>query len=169
LNTVSLLVQALPVQQGRAGFLCHVDETSRKLGFDQAWVWARRYYGIDIVDPVEETWDVTKGLLGVNWLTILGERWLKGPLKDVEWVDRSGLLRITQTQPGGVVLQAGANPVIGDQNRFQDVSAYAAASIKTAAALIEEPTGFPGMFDDHESTLLWRRRFIEPQAWHDLA
>jgi len=169
LGATSLLAQALPVQQGRAGYVCEVDENNRKIGFDQAWVWARRYYGMDVFDSVEETWDATKGLLGVNWLTIVGERWMKGPLKDVPLEDRSGVVRVSKTPHGGVVLQAGTNPTIGDHNRVQDVSALALASKILEPALIEAPTGLPGMFDDHQSTLLWIRRFLDPQAWHENA
>ena len=96
-------------------------------------------------------------------------RWMKGPLKDVPLEDRSGVVRVSKTPHGGVVLQAGTNPTIGDHNRVQDVSALALASKILEPALIEAPTGLPGMFDDHQSTLLWIRRFLDPQAWHENA
>ena len=166
LEATDTVVQNLPVQQGRAGYLCHVDERARRIGFDQAWLWARRYDGIDIVDTVEETWDATRALLGVNWLTILGERWLAGPLKDVA-LDSSDRVSATSTRYGGVILQAGSSPTIGDQNRFQDVSAYSAASILIKPALLETPTGLPGRFDYRKSTGAWIHRFIDPQAWRE--
>jgi hypothetical protein len=160
------LLDVLPVQQGRAGFQCHVDEANRKIGFDQAWAWARRYYGMDIVDPVEETWNAVTGVLGVSWLTLLGSRWLEGPLKDVDLAHVDPSVTVTHKKHG-VLLQAGARPSVGDQNHFEDVSIYTEVSRIVEPALIESPTHFPGMFDDHESTGLWVRRFLDPTAWQD--
>jgi hypothetical protein len=162
------LLELLPVQQGRAGYLCHVDESSRGLGFDQAWAWARRYYGVDIVDPVEGTWDAPRGLLGVSWLTVLGARWVEGELKDVPLDTPASPVQSFRAKHG-LILAAGCEPPTGDQNRFEDVSALTAVSRLVEPALIAEPTQLPGMFTDHESTKAWIRRFLDPTTWRDSA
>lgn len=169
LRASHMLAEALPVQQGRGGYLCHVDDINRKVGFDQAWVWARQYYGMDIVDTVAETWDAPKGLLGTNWITIVGPKWLSGPLSEVPHRNATGTVSIVKMPNGGVILQAGTSPTLGDHNRLQDVSAYVQVSMMIAPALIEKPTGLPGMFYDHQSTRLWMCRFIDPDAWHNKA
>jgi hypothetical protein len=160
------LATTLPVQQGRAGYFCHVQESNRKVGFDQAWAWCRRYYGLDIIDSPHDTWDAVKGILGVNWLTIIGERWLKGPLRKVN-LDKVDPTIVVHRGGTSVILQAGAHSSVGDQNIFEDVSAYSRASALVEPAFIPTPTELPGMFDDHESTKAWIRRFLDPSAWRD--
>jgi hypothetical protein len=105
----------------------------------------------------------------VNWLNVVGRRWLEGSLETADFEDRSGLLRTTRASHGVVLVQAGGNPILGDHNRFQDITAYALVSKLLEPALIKEPTGLAGMFHDHGSTLAWIRRFVEPQQWHDHA
>lgn len=168
LEVTRLLCDALPIQQGVAGYLCHVDEASRGAGFDQAWAWARRYYGLHVVDPVEVTWDAPRGLWGVNWLTVVGARWLDDPLQNAALDALPAPLRVTRAKHG-IVLQAGDQPTIGDLNRFDDLSAYTLASRALEPALIGDPTSLPGMFDDHESTTVWLRRFVDPSRWANSA
>jgi hypothetical protein len=166
LTLTSQLVDLLPVQQARAGYLCHIDDVERSLGFDQAWVWARRFYGLDIVDPVEQTWDATEGIYGVNWLTVLGKRWLDKELAAIDFDHVPPPVRVLR-QKQGIILQAGAAPSTGDQNLFEDVGAYTEVTRLIEPALVKSPTAFPGMFTDHESTELWLRRFLDPTAWRD--
>lgn len=163
-----LLCAALPVQQGVAGYLCSVAEASRAVGFDQAWAWARRYYGVHVFDPVEHTWDAPHGLLGVNWLTLLGNAWLQpdAALAGVDLDHVAAPLSVTRT-PHAAIVRAGNRPLLGDQNRFEDLSAYTLASRLVEPALIQEPAHLPGMFRDHESTPKWIRRFLDPTAWQN--
>ena len=165
-QTTMELAAVLPAQQGRAGYQCHVVDDARRVGFDQAWAWARRYYGVEVVDPVAGSWDAVQGLLGVNWLTVVGKPWLEGKLKDVDLSAPAAPLRALST-PAGTVLVAGRRPTAGDQNLFEDVSAYTLASRLIEPALVAEPTDFPGMFTDKESTALWIRRFLDPGAWEE--
>ena len=163
-----MLCDALPVQQGVAGYVCNVDEANRAVGFDQAWAWARRYYGLHVFDPVEHTWDAVHGLLGVNWLTVVGNVWLQpdAALAGAGFDHASAPLSVTRTA-NATIVRAGNRPLLGDQNRFDDLSAYTLASRLVEPALIKEPTQLPGMFSDHESTPQWIRRFLDPTAWQN--
>ena len=176
-----VLCEALPVQQGCAGYTCHVAQESRGAGFDQAWAWARRYYGLHVIDPVKTTWDAVNGLCGVNWLTVVGARWLADPLQADAFDSLPAPLRVhrlarEEAPPRSagaiqrtVIVQAGERPTLGDQHQFDDLSAYTFASRAVEPALIAEPTSLPGMFSDHESTAPWLRRFLDPSSWRDSA
>jgi hypothetical protein len=143
-----VLCELLPVQQGVGGYLCHVDELGRAAGYDQAWAWARRYYGLHIADPVRSSWDSRKGLCGVRWLTFLGKRWLRNKrLAGVDFDAVSAPLRSERTRHG-VLLCAGKRPSLGDQNQFDDLSAYTLASQLVEPILLKEPSEFQGMFED---------------------
>jgi hypothetical protein len=161
---MKLLCEALPVQQGHGGYLCHVSEESRGAGFDQAWSWARRYYGLHVVDTVQTTWDAPHGIWGSNWLTAVGTRWLQQPLASLTSTKLAAPVSAIQTQHA-LILRAGDRPTLGDQNQFDDLSAYTLACRALEPALIAEPSPLAGMFDDHDSTLLWIRRFLEPTPW----
>jgi hypothetical protein len=161
---MKLLCDALPVQQGHGGYLCHVAEDSRGAGFDQAWSWARRYYGLHVVDSVQTTWDTPHGIWGSNWLTAVGNRWLQDPLTNLQGTAHAPPLTSISAQHA-LILRAGDRPTVGDQNQFDDLSAYTLASRALEPALIAEPSSLPGMFDDHDSTPLWIRRFVDPSAW----
>jgi hypothetical protein len=160
------LADLLPIQQGRAGYFCHVIERDRRIGFDQAWAWARRFYGIDIIDQVKDTWDAPRGLLGINWLTVVGRKWQEGLLKSVDWDHIPPPLRVHK-QKESIVVEAGARPTVGDMNQFQDLAPYTQVSEWVEPALVKKPTSFAGMFSDHQSREPWIRRFLAPTAWQD--
>lgn len=155
----------LPVWHGTAGFMFSVAETERDIAYDQVWAWARRYWGVQVVDTRSGSWDAIQGLLGTNWLTLLGAQFLSEKPLNLSVRDFAGGPVSMRNCGGGVLVQAGLRPILGDLNLFEDVSAYAAAARLLSAASIQEPTPFPGMFTDHVSTLAWIRRFEEPSKW----
>lgn len=166
LLVMKLLCDALPVQQAHAGYLCHVSDVSRGAGFDQAWSWARRYYGPHIIDTVQTSWDAPHGIWSSSWLTAVGTRWLQPqqPLASLATTKLAAPISTIQTQHA-LMLRAGDRPTVGDQNQFDDLSAYTLACRALEPALIAAHSPLPGMFDDHESTRLWIRRFLEPTPW----
>jgi hypothetical protein len=121
---------------------------------------------LHVIDQVKTTWDALTGLCAVNWLTLVGERWLADPLGDRDLDALSRPLR-TQRYPRGIIVQAGEGPSLGDQHLFDDLSAYTLASQAVEPALIAEPTSLAGMYSDHQSTLPWIRRFLDPAGWRD--
>jgi hypothetical protein len=73
---------------------------------------AQRFPGLEADYPIAHSLS-TDGIKGVNWLTILANRWIDqlGGLPALKAMN-SGFLKY----PGGVVIQAGDQPQIGDRN-----------------------------------------------------
>ena len=167
LELVTRMAEVLPVWHGSAGYVFNVVESERALAYDQVWAWARRYWGVQVVDPVTAVWDAGKGLLGINWLTLLGNEFLRerAPQLCVEKTSDEHV-SISHSSRAAIV-QAGERPLIGDLNVFEELAPYIQASHLLSGALIEEATEFPGMFTDQESTSRWMYRFENPHAWLD--
>jgi hypothetical protein len=79
---------------------------------------AKRFPGVEVDDPSTTCIHAAHGIKGVNWLTILGDRWVQ---------EAGGLdyLRIRLDEPnfpfypfdGGLMIQAGQRPQVGDAER----------------------------------------------------
>jgi hypothetical protein len=124
---------------------------------------AQRFPGIEVDDPISHSIHLHKGIKGVNWLNILGERWIK---------EAGGMdyLRIRLDEPtfpfysydGGLMIQAGPRPDIGDatQDRWPRHYVTLAKVLKKiqATRYYKFWTGRSGMFD-HATTGAWLFRF----------
>jgi hypothetical protein len=161
------LSRHLPILQGSGGYMFNVDERERDLAYDQVWAWARRYWGVQVVDPRKGTWDAPRGLLGVNWLTIVGRSFFAGKLSQLAADPVEDKQFAVHLLENALILRAGPMPLLGDLNTFEDLTPYVAASHAVRAAFTNEPNSFRGMFSDHQSTLSWIRRYEEPAAWVD--
>lgn len=163
-----LFTYSLPINQGVAGYLCHIDGRCRGLSSDQAWAWARRYYGLHIVEPVAVSWDAPRGICASNWITLLGERWLQddaalGPHALEKLPSDIAVEALTH----GRLIQACARPLLGDQNRGEDLSRYSEVATALDRGFVDSPTEYLGMFSDLECTQAWMRRLVEPIGWRD--
>jgi hypothetical protein len=123
---------------------------------------AERFPGLEVESRTAHTLYLRKGIKGVNWLTILGERWLK---------EMGGLdsLRARLGEPfgfypydGGAVIQAGPKPQIGDAqaNRWPQHYVSLAKVLKKIQIKDHRPFHFggPGRMD-HEASKAWLFRF----------
>jgi hypothetical protein len=123
---------------------------------------AERFPGLEIEAPVEHTLNLRKGIKGVNWLTILSDRWIK----EMDGLDslRARLGESFGFYPyeGGVVIQAGPKPQIGDvqANRWPQHYVKLAKVLKKIQVKDHHPFHFggPGRMN-HEATLAWLFRF----------
>ncbi len=164
-EVVFRLADILPFLAGTAGYQIDASGGDRGLAFDQIWAWARRYWGVEIVEPQAASWDMPAGLLSVNWLTLVGERFLHARLPDFrKRIEACREIGFHQGRNGSII-QAGATPLCGDINRLDDLRPYRRVAKLLEPALIDEPTELPGMFTDQESTRAWTRRFLHPQEW----
>lgn len=166
LLTIALhFLERVPALSGSAGYQFNAAEDGREAAYDQIWAWARRYWGVEVVNPQAGSWDALNGLLGVNWLTLVGADLRQQKLSAIDFGTPAddGL----EILPGryGTIIQAGTSPKLGDLNNFEDISSYVAAARLVAPALIEKPSGFFGMFVDQKSAGPWVRRFLSPNEW----
>ena len=90
-------------------------DSSIRVKFEPAvYTMAQRFPGLEVDYPWIHVVHLDQGIKGVNWLTILGEPWLGR-------VGGAGALRaalgetfVTRSFEGGVLIQAGPRPLLGD-------------------------------------------------------
>lgn len=81
---------------------------------------AQRFPGLEVDYPYGHVLHLDKGIKGINWLTVLGERWLA----EVGGISALGAKLcpefVFREFPGGILIQAGPRPHMGDlaQNRL---------------------------------------------------
>jgi hypothetical protein len=157
--------EALPWCFGTAGYLFNYTLGKKDISFDQIWAWARRFWGVEVNDTESASWDALNGVLNVNWLTFLGQELLNEKLPTLNWggpfTQRIKVFQLAH----GLAAQAGPQPIIGDLNLMEDLSAYKNVARLLEPALATECSSFQGMFSDHGSTMAWRRRYLEPRKW----
>lgn len=123
---------------------------------------AERFPGLEVESRTAHTLYLHKGIKGINWLTILGERWLK----EMEGIDflRAQLDESFGFYPfdGGVIIQAGLKPQIGDAqaNRWPQHYVKLAKVLKDLQIKEHRPFHFagPGKMD-RQASLAWLFRF----------
>jgi hypothetical protein len=158
------LCEIFPFSTGHAGysFVCsrYADEESQTY----AWKKCMRHRGIDIfgfvIDPLAVDHDAVKG---VNWLTILDDRFVKELGGEAKV--RKALPKAVETLPvkNGLLLKAGDQPQIGDTNRREFLPEYKAV-YKLIKPLVERAIDrWPSLNlageDFAEQTRSWIRRF----------
>jgi hypothetical protein len=96
------------------GVLESIDFDARQASGDIVRKIAERFPGLEIEDCIGHNIYAAKGIKGVNWLTLLGDRW-------VQEIGGLDYLRIRlgddfklSPYDGGLMIQAGPNPQIGD-------------------------------------------------------
>lgn len=118
---------------------------------------AKRFPGLEIDYPLDHSLCLYKGIKGVNWLTIIQNSW-------IEKIGGSKKLRkqliydaVIHEYKGGVIIQAGEFPQIGDVNRNIDVKFYRNVSKVLKPIRVEYPTSILGF--NAEETQQWIQRF----------
>lgn len=125
---------------------------------------ASRFPGVEVDTPTNHCFQLHDGIKGVNWLTILGDRW-------IEAAGGRDYLRIRLDEPtfpfypydGGLMIQAGPKPQIGDTTRDLWPEHYVTLHKVLKKIQIKTYTRFhmggPGPRMDQSATLAWLFRF----------
>jgi hypothetical protein len=148
---------------GCAGFTFIFDTTQNSVYIMQA---IKRFPGFDFqgsVDFIMESKAVHNRIKSVNWLTVLCD----ALVEELGGLDamRSALEPVCMIHeyPGGVVIQAGAYPQLGDTYRNDIPEAYRLVARYTKSIRFEGYKDYlirvPHGLDDVEETLSWVRRF----------
>ncbi|VWC97512.1 bacteriophage gp31 protein [Burkholderia contaminans] len=126
----------------------------------------KRFPGFDFIDGVDFTMEAEathNRIKCVNWLTVLGD-------EIVTELGGTGPMRAAleptckiHEYPGGVVIQAGENPQLGDATRGDIPEAYRMVARYTKPVRFEAYSSrlfrVPDNLDKKEETLRWIRRF----------
>jgi hypothetical protein len=137
------------------------------LAFTQFYVWAHRYWCIDIQVPEEMAHRTPTSLPGSNWLTFLGEGWARRRELELdsflrrEWKHGVKTAQLSR----GLLIQAGDRPILGDLNQLAYPEAYAEVARALRGVLPKDPPSFMGPFEREERTKRWLLRFVESEQW----
>lgn len=131
---------------------------------------ARRYWTVQALDPVLMQWDALDGMAGVNWLTILGDGFLKARELNVDGLCEAAAalapagvyLRRTGA---GVVMAAGPAPIVGDINARAALAPYVRIAELLAPLLLSGHSARGGDFGGNEVFGDHLSRFLQPDRW----
>ncbi|MEO7035114.1 MAG: type VI immunity family protein [Polyangiaceae bacterium] len=126
---------------------------------------ARRFQGVDIDLPDwhEPFLASSEGIKGVNWITVLGNRWIAALGGATAIQPRLSDAICVFEYRGGVVLQAGKSPALGDKLAGDSLAAYrsvgaALAPVRVKTGLMMRVDSGNGGFDQAEAER-WQARF----------
>jgi len=118
-----------------------------------------RHPGVDSGNPLTTSFNALQGVKTVNWLTILSSA-LADRCGGADAIQRRiGKHASVQPTGGGIIIQAGAAPRIGDVNRDDRLDAYEAVAAAIEPVMMPELPRLDGM--SKEQTSRWLRRFYE--------
>jgi len=125
-----------------------------------------RFPGVEIDDCVTHGNYLAKGIKGVNWLTVLGERWVQ-EIGGLDYLKvRLGEDFKLSPYDGGLMIQAGPNPQIGDVTLDRWPRHYVTLAKVLKPIQVKVHAAFhwgDGMgvqkSMDHEASLAWLFRF----------
>ncbi|MEO5727648.1 MAG: type VI immunity family protein, partial [Byssovorax sp.] len=148
------------------GVLDSIDFSARQDSGEIVRKLAERFPGLEVEDYLGHTIYVDQGIKGVNWLTLLGEHWVK-EIGGLDYL-RMRLGDDFKLTPyaGGVMIQAGPKPQIGDvtMNRWPRhyvtlAKVLKPIQVKTHGAFHWGDATRATKRMDHEATLAWLFRF----------
>jgi len=127
---------------------------------------ATRYPGLEADYPTTHILYIRGGIKGVNWLTVLGDQWIAalGGLPSLK--TELGPDYPLSPYPGGVIIQAGPKPEIGDATKGAIPQFYARLSTVLKPIRITKHRMFhhggPGRRFDRNASEAWLARFDQP-------
>lgn len=143
------LVGEMRFHSGNAGYAISWDHKG-EYGFPSLRAMNRlgtRFPCIDFPDPNITLMAIPSGMKRINWITFLGHELLQrlqdAPRVLAELGDQGIAI---DRLPGGVMIAAGATPVVGDVNRQTDIEAY--RTVGRAVAPLRSPDHGAFLVDD---------------------
>lgn len=148
------------------GVLESIDFDARQASGETVRQIAERFPGLEVEDCIGHTIYAEKGIKGVNWLTLLGDRWVQeiGGL-DYLRIRLGDDFKIAQYD-GGLMIQAGPKPQIGDVTTGRWPQHYVTLTkvLKPIQVKVHgefhfgDPAGVQKRMD-HAASLAWLFRF----------
>lgn len=164
-NFVISACNILPFTSGHGGYVIECNEYFSRVAQGIAYPVAMRYQGVDISTMSPGPWAVrAERIKNIAWLTLVGSTLLEkaGGLDSLQ-EKASNRLTVSETVHGALV-RAGDQPILGDVNRHEDLSAFIDAYrlLGPLQAGIEDhfaPFKLKGRDDWIEATNRWLFRF----------
>jgi|GEM_PF-1741137 len=139
------------------------------ISFEQIFLWAKRYWGVEVQDLDLTVQYMTDSFKCVNWLTIIGGNLAERNPRVIADAKKTAYQSIKINE--NFLFQASEMPLLGDQNRNEKLEEYVALARVLEPIQVVEHDSFgnetgPGW--GKESTNAWNRRFTEPDRFVDL-
>lgn len=158
LELVTKVAETLPFRSGHAGLgMLYVDGYSLPNRNQTMYAWSRRYRGLDYRSLVTTSIEMGEKVKSANWLTML----------DTDFIDQLGGQAALRAALGsevgvrdvghGVIIQAGPQPLLGDVNRLEPMTAY--ERVNDAIKPIRVPLILPFPGYDKTNIVEWLTRF----------
>lgn len=162
------VAEHVPLYSGHGGLVFVYEPSLLEDAFDEIYVRARRFWGVDIECMNCTLWLTKRGIKGANWLTLVGQKWAASLEIPVALADLAKAGEVTTVhRRHATVLVAGPHPVPGDQHRpDRSLHPYEAIANALKPLFLDEHPDFPGeRFVTNGNTVGWIRRFIDPAGW----
>ena len=162
LRDVLELVQCV---SGNAGYMFQGQPAGpyARSSFDQIYSWARRFWGVEVQDLDVTVNHMLDGYKCPSWLTIVGRRLAALSPTTIPLARSVAFASFVTT--GGVILQAGQTPILGDRHRFEPLEHYVAIARALEPIQVRKHGGYGGSRWTEENTMAWLRRFTEPERF----
>ncbi len=167
-NATSAIADNVEFFSGHGGLVFVYDPWLKGEAFDAIYAQARRFWGVDVEDLNGTLPLMNKGIKGVNWITIVGNKFAATPgiPEALAQLAATPNVQIEKRQHGTVLI-AGPQPVVGDQHRPDNSldPYYAVARVLEPLFLTAHPDFSSERWVKNGNTIGWIRRFINPAGW----
>jgi AcrR family transcriptional regulator len=162
------IAENVEFHSGHGGLAFVYDPWRMEPALDAIYASARRFWGIDIEDLNHTLPLMKSSIKGVSWITLVGSEFASKPQIEPALRRADTIPEVTvERHRHGVVMLAGSEPVVGDQNRPDRTldPYYAVANLLRPLFLMQHPDFPSERFVKNGNTTGWIRRFIEPDGW----
>lgn len=155
----------VPLLSGHGGYTVQFAGQYKNDAFNQIYVWAKRFVGLEVEDLNCTLPYVLDSVKGANWLSLVGpELWNKVSNHKDFALELPELVTLEKRNRARL-FKAGRNPTLADRNRNDFPELYAAVEQILAPIKLQNHPEFPGRFSEKNETKAWLQRLNEPSAW----
>jgi hypothetical protein len=151
-------------EHGYAGFgaIPHVNDSGSSTSMRFVIPFARRFSGLEVDFPGSHAYFLVRrpAIKGVNWLTLLGQGWVDKLGGEEALVRELGVGPRVHHFDGGIVIQAGPGPRLGDKNMNEPMDAYRQVAKALKPIRIDSMGALSSAYGfNEERTTEWLHRF----------
>lgn len=160
------IADQLPLLSGHAGYTAQFNARLKRTAFNQIYIWAKRFLGIEVEDLNLTLPLMRDAIKGANWLTIVGselwERLIKQHPIPFQQVPEGIVMEHLRY---ATLIKAGQSPTLGDRNRQDIPWLYGTVEKELEPIKVRDHPEFAGKFSDNHETGAWFQRLMTESAW----
>jgi len=146
------------------GIISPLDGAASAKAEPKVYALAQRFPGLEVDYPISQRRYLKEGIKGVNWLTVLGDKWVEGLGGRDRLREQLESDFVFYDYMGGLIIQAGPHPQFGDANRKNIPKQYRTLSRLLKPIRVDYPVALQHTHPnqdsmDRERTSEWFARF----------